>query len=502
MERQPETTSDGFLWQAFLILAASAFTPLQVWVNNPESPAFATTALVISVLTALGLGVRAVFVRVGADPQGITSSIAIFVVFAMNTGEMIDSVVGGRWTILGLALLVSGIPYRLRLMGLLRGLVAWGAFLLLAIPSVNYITTIVSNEVTVEANPELSLPSLESRHDVVVIVLDGYASGEVLREFHDFDNPEFYAGLEGIGLSVGRNVKSNFPLTALSVVNTLSLDYVVNEQHLSRADFDVLYEMLGGNNNLARVLTESGYTQTYVESGWLGTRCRSLVDVCVAGPWPDETVYDIALRSLVRGLPGLEEGRSYSRGALRNIRWLENDLHQYLTNEVSDYVYVHVLAPHPPFFLTSSCESIPTPELSGFTGGGSWFSPDQIEMRSEGYQEQVRCLNSVLTTVARAAVQEDAIVVMFGDHGSDFGGQLYLDGSEWTDAQIRERFGVFFAGYGPGCDFEDVGSLVNVSRRILGCLSGTDLVDLPLRAFLTSKSWDLTEIDLALAFEG
>ena len=104
--------------------------------------------------------------------------------------------------------------------------------------------------------------------------------------------------------------------------------------------------------------------------------------------------------------------------------------------------------------------------------------------------------------MARKAIANDAILVMFGDHGSDLGGQLSLEGNEWTEAHVRERFGVFFAGYGPGCDFEDVGSLVNVSRRIVSCLSDEELADLPTRGFLPSKSWDLTEIDLSLAYGG
>lgn len=500
MASHQEPASDGFLWQAFLIFAASAFAPLQVWVNNPESPAFLTSAAVILVSTALGLGIRAIFIKFGADPQGITYSIAIFLVFVFNTGKLVDSVFGGPWTLLGLTLIAAGVAYRLRGMGLFRGLVAWAAFLLLILPGVTYFTRGDPGVVTVEANLELSVPSFDARPDVVVVVLDGYASEAVLREFHNFDNAVFNADLEALGFSVGRDVKSNFPLTVLSIANTLNLDYLVDEQQLSLADIEVLFEMVGGDNTLARILDENGYSQIYVESGWLGTRCRSPVDVCVAGPWPDETIYDIGLRSLLRRLPGLEEGRSFSRGALKNIDWLEKDLHQYLANDIPDYVYVHVLAPHPPFFLTASCESEPSAEMSGFTVGGAWNSADEIEMRSEGYVTQVQCVNSMLTSLAQEAVATDAIVVMFGDHGSDLGGQLYLDGSEWTEAHIRERFGVFFAGYGPGCDFDEIGSLVNVSRRLVSCLSGDELADLPVRAFLPSKTWDLTEIDLSLAY--
>jgi len=496
-----DTESEGFLWQTFLIFAACAFTPLMVWVGNPESPAFLTSALVIIVLTALGLAFRTILVRFGADPLGITYSMAIFLFFFLSAGVLVTSAAGGRWAAFGIALLVSGIAYRLRAMGIFRVLVAWAAFFLLAVPLLSYIQRSDPGEASVEANAAMQIPSIEAGPDVVVVVLDGYASDEVLREFHHFDNSGFTDHLEGMGFTVATNIKSNFPVTTLSVVNTLNLDYVVEEQHLTRSDFEVLYEILGGNNTLARILTDSGYSQTYVESGWLGTRCRSLVDDCVAVPWPDETIYDMSLRSLLRGLPGFEVGQSFGRGARHSLEWLENDLDRYLANDVSDYVYVHVLAPHPPFFLTSSCEMIPTTELSGFTSNAPGLSEDQMDIRSEGYLDQVRCVNRVLASVAEAAVANNAIVVMFGDHGSDIGGQLQLDSSEWTDAQIRERFGPFFAGYGPGCDFEDLGSLVNVSRRIVACLSSDEVADLPLRAFLPSKEWDLTEIDLAVSVD-
>jgi hypothetical protein len=491
--------SDGFAWQAFLIFAGCAYTPFMVWVSNPESPAFLSSAVVIVLLTGVGLGLRALFVRLGADPLGISYSIALFLFFVLSAGALVESMTGGRWIALGLAFVSAAIVYRLREVGILKLLVAWGAFFLVASPVLGYFTRSDPGDATVTANTTVDVVSFQGERDVVVIVLDGYASDEVLREFHGFDNSGFLTDLQRIGFAVGRDINANFPVTTLSVVNTLHLDYVAQEQHLTSSDFEALYEMLGGNNTLARLLRENGYAQTYVESGWLGTRCRSMVDECVAVPWPDETVYDISLRSLLRGAPGFEVGQSFGRGAKHSIEWLETDLDGYLANDTADYVYVHVLAPHAPFFLTSSCEMLATDELSGFTAGAPGLSQDAVEARSAGYKAQIQCLNGVLTSVAESAVDNEAVLVMFGDHGSDVGGQHQTDPSDWTDANVRERFGAFFAGYGHGCDFEDVGSLVNVSRRIVGCVSGSDLPDLPSRAFLASEDWDLTEIDLTTA---
>ena len=56
--------------------------------------------------------------------------------------------------------------------------------------------------------------------------------------------------------------------------------------------------------------------------------------------------------------------------------------------------------------------------------------------------------------MAGLAVANESVIVMFGDHGPDSTAQLFIDGQSWTDDQLRERFGVMFAGYGPGCDFD------------------------------------------------
>jgi hypothetical protein len=103
--------------------------------------------------------------------------------------------------------------------------------------------------------------------------------------------------------------------------------------------------------------------------------------------------------------------------------------------------------------------------------------------------------------MAELAVAHESVIAMFGDHGPDSSAQLFIDGDEWTDEQLRERFGVMFAAYGPGCDFADIGSLVNVSRRIISCLGDEEVPDLPRKAFVRNGTWDMTEVDLSLAYE-
>jgi Sulfatase len=491
--------SGNIRWQAFLIAAISSFGPLQVWVNNPESPPFLSTALVILALTGVGLLARLGLVKAGWNSNGATFFVVFVIGVIFNAGPLVYTVPGGRWTLIGCAFLLGAIAYRLRSLQVLQFLVIWGVVALMVMPVVAFAETLGSGPMTVTVGSANGY-HITSRPDVVVVVADAYGSDEVLQEFYGFDNSGFREDLEEIGLTNGTDVRANYPLTGLSVSSALNLDYAVGEQHLSRGDLHLLYDMVGGNNTMARILKDAGYRQTYVESGWFGTRCRSEVDNCIEGPWPDETFYDIARRSVMRGLPGLEDARSFSRGALHAFGWVNDEMADYLANGEPDLIYVHLLSPHPPFFLNSSCEARPDMALGGFTTGIPGLPEQQAEERRDGYVEQVECVNQVLTSMGQMAVANGAVIAMFGDHGPDGSAQLFIDGDQWTDEQLRERFGVMFAGYGPGCDFTDIGSLVNVSRRIISCLAEEDVPDLPRRAYVRNGSWDMTEVDLSLAY--
>jgi hypothetical protein len=493
LQRHSETTSEGFLWQAFLIFAASAFAPHQAFTANTEAPSLFTTLAVTLFITAIGLIVRSLLVRLGLAGLGATYAISLSLVLYMNAGALVANFSGGRWALLALTLLVATIGYRLRGLRVFQLLMTWGAFFLIAMPLLTVFDNASSGPLTIDAGIELTTSDPVTKPDVVVIVADAYPADRVLSGLYAIDNQSFYQELEDLGFEIDRDVVSNYPFTVLSVSSTLQLGYVAEEQSLTRSDFNAMYDMLGGANRLAAWLRTHGYSQTLVESGWLGTTCGEQVDVCVPAPWPDESLYDIAARSQLRGLSGLEEGRSFSRGAVKAMTWLETELEDYLQNGVPDYIYLHLLAPHPPLFLSSSCESRPSPETAGFTMAVPWSSAAEIEVRSAAFSEQLVCVNHALVKAARLAVEGHALMVIFGDHGTDLGGQLAVDGTEWGEADIWERYRPTVAGYGEGCDFDDLGSLVNLGRRVVGCLTQEDIPDLGSRSYLASKSWDLTE---------
>jgi hypothetical protein len=276
---------------------------------------------------------------------------------------------------------------------------------------------------------------------------------------------------------------ADYGRTRLSVSAVVQMDYPVTSGFLSGADLDHLLDVIGGENRLFSWLSTEGYNTTYVESGWYGTKCGSEIDRCVEAPWPDESFYDVTYRSLFRDLPGFETGLSFARGAQHVMTWLTRDLPSILEDSERDVIYAHVLAPHPPLFMDDNCEIDARAGFKGFTIYQPGMTTSDLEEARKAYANQVRCVNEMLLQVAETADATDSMVVMFGDHGPDSLGQLFIPGADWDEAQRFERLSSFLATRVPACDMSSPRALVNVGRRLMSCISTNELADLPVRAF-------------------
>jgi hypothetical protein len=449
-------------------------------VNNPEAPSPVTAGVVTIVVIAVAFLVRGLLIRIGLESNGVTYAIGAFVLGFLNGGFLVDRLPGGRWAVLGLLIVFSLIIYRLGRLRIFEVLATWATLALAIAPIATLINSSgTSVDQVVAVGEEIEALTFETTPDVVVLLVDGYGSEEVLERFYGYDNSAFLADLDGMGMQVVPNMTSNYGRTKLSVPSFLELGYVPDGTWITGDLERDLLLALGGQNRLADSMRLNGYQTVYVESGWLGTQCAPGTDVCVPGPWPDETVYDIAARSVLRDLPGLETGRSFMRGALQSLDWLEESLSGFLNNGRPDYIYVHVLIPHPPMLLDESCEEDARNELAGFAIGTPGIDESDLSVRRDGYVRQVICVNRHLAEVASEIADANAIGIFTGDHGPDSLAQLFINGDNWTVDQRVERFEVLFGALHEGCDYSDVLSLVNAGRRLLSCLSGTTLAAQP-----------------------
>jgi hypothetical protein len=458
--------------------------------DSNERTNLLTFAFTVAVFTAAGLLVWLILLRIGLEPAG-SAYAAGGLLFACTTiGRFIGLDDVDRILVLALPVLVASLAYRLRRHGLFRGLMAWLAVFVLAYPLAIIVSKpLFAGSLHVDTSTDIAVPDFATKPDLLVLVVDGYGGKDVLREFYGYDNSEILRELEQRGFVAPGAIRANYGRTQLAIPTVLQLDYVATEGELTDADLRSLLDVLGGDSRISNALRSQGYRTVQVESGWLGSRCGSGVDLCIRSPWPDETFYDAANRSVLEGLPGFEQGRPFTIGALHATDWLINEMPSLLNDDQPDFIFAHVLLPHPPLFLDRHCQPDFRGGSDGFAVGEMGISQAELASVRALYLQQVECANHVLLDVADSLGQDD-FALIFGDHGPDSQGQLFMQSEDWTAEQFAERFQAFFAGKAPGCDLTGLGSLVNAGRRVVSCLSGNLLPDLPTRSFDIHKAVD------------
>ncbi len=499
-------SSNGTAWQLFLLTAASSFGPLMVLANANESQRLPTFFMVVVIVTLLGMAARYGFVRAGLDPLASTHAIATFILISMNAVAWAGSSEVNHVLLMAAALTSAVLAYRLSDLKVFRALMTWAALFLVAYPLAllggKAVGSQPLNVLATGTAPEVG--EMMSKPDVVLVFMDAYGGTEVLEELYDFDNSEFQSELRGRGFEVPDRIVANYGRTQLSIPTVLQLDYVADTTVINDSDMKALLGVLGGESRLADLLRENGYRTVHVESGWLGSRCGPAVDVCVGSPWPDETFYDIAYRSVLEAMPGFELGRPFTTGALSASHWLATDMSRYLGDDRPDFVFAHILMPHPPLFVDEQCQ----PDWRGGAGGFAIGRMGNDEARISGmrklYVKQLECANRIIMGLVNQLGDDDVALVM-GDHGPDSQAQLFMQASDWDESRRQERFETFLAARAPGCDMGDIKSLVNVGRRLVSCLTNSSLPDLPTRLFdihKTSVENRVIEMDVPSALIG
>lgn len=458
-------------WQLVQFWAVASYTPLSVWAASSEGASFSTAILFGLVVMVVAMVAVRLLAQLRLDMASSSNSVAAVVLLLSTSGSLIERFPLGRLGLLILAFVVAVIVYRISQLAVVGFAFTWVVLALVALPWVG----LVGNEVD-EQGLTLDISdgsySVEGKGDVVVVVFDAYAGSSTLQREFGFDNSAIVAELVGIGATVYEDIPANYSHTTVSVPSVLQLEYVTGEGTLTSSDIDALQAIVGGSNVFSRSLRDSGYESVYVESGWLGTKCSDEVDTCVGGPWPGETFFDIIHRTILRDAPGLETGVLFSRGAMNALDWSREELPVRLANERNEYIYIHLLMPHPPFFLDGACNERVDALGGGFTLSWPGMSAQHLAQRRDRYVEQVQCANAIMEDLARVAADTGSTLVMFGDHGPDGHNQLFSAAVDWDEEMIAERLGTFAAVYSPGCRPPDASSLVMIGPIVLSCLGG------------------------------
>jgi hypothetical protein len=173
-------------------------------------------------------------------------------------------------------------------------------------------------------------------------------------------------------------------------------------------------------------------------------------------------------------------GYAFTVGSQHTMNWLLENGARLSTDDRPNFVFAHVMAPHPPFFLDPSCETSYSRDRSGVL-----FSrrADDVETRRQAYLEQTMCLNDFMVALSDR-LDPSAVVVFVADHGTDQRNQLARDPASWSHEDLIERFNIFLAVRAePDCSIGDQVVSPNILRRMLSCMSEETLEDREPRVY-------------------
>lgn len=347
----------------------------------------------------------------------------------------------------------------------------------------------------------MSIQAVDRRPDIYYLVFDRYAGGETLDELYGFDNSDFLGELEQRGFVIARDAWANYGGTALSLVSSLSMNYIDGAVfgQTRPATYGPVHAALRGHLTVPDTLTEIGYEYVHIGNWWEpGTTNIDADQVLI---YRRESEFAAALLettalTVVASLgPPSGDPEVLPIGSANRAHTLYEfeQVEAAATRSGPTFVFAHFLVPHPPYV---------------FNADGSAPNAEQTAARSphEAYLAQLQWTNTrileLVDVLLDAPAGEEPIVIVQADEGPyPPRYQANQDGFQWleaTRAEVQEKFAILNAMYLPGVQPDEMGfrdrtSPVNAFRLVFNAYFGTDLPILEDRTYLSPDKGRLYE---------
>jgi len=343
-----------------------------------------------------------------------------------------------------------------------------------------------------EDNQKLNLT--QPLPDIYYIVPDAYAGPKVLNKYLNFDNEEFYDGLEKKGFIIAQNSRSSYQNTYFSLSSTLNMEYINYLGEIlgkDSNDYNPIRQMIDNNRTL-RQLKSAGYKYLHFDSDY--------TTFLGEDPLAIETPTDVFARMLMKftilrpfgGRYGFKE--SAINDQLRNnVLKVFDSLEQSVFEDGPKFVFAHITSPHGPYVFNRNGEKV---------NGQIYNNIDNIE-EMKYYLDQLIFVNSrllVLVDKILANSQTPPIIIIQSDHGFYVPPEVLTD-PNYSEIKFNIRTKNFSAYYLPNkCKSALPQSMntVNTFRFIFDQCFGADYGLLENKSYYftnESKPYDLIEID-------
>jgi len=323
-------------------------------------------------------------------------------------------------------------------------------------------------------NDKLSNEPPSEIPDIYFIILDGYARADTLAEIYSYNNQPLLNFLAERGFFIAEHSFANYHHTALSLSTTLNMTYIkdlLGEEGIKSYDYWKIVDHIH-NNRVFSLASDAGYQLVAFDSGYAVTavhRVDHFMTPKITAPTGSATdiasknqievdffetrlLETTALRPLLPLIfkhfaedPGYEDHRQH-------ILYTFSNLAAFAKEEGAYFVFVHILAPHPPFVFDARGQSVFNWRPYTVSDGSHWVGG--IGTRAAyiaGYRDQISYLNSLLMdAIDEILTQSETppVIIIQGDHGPG----AYFEWQSVNKTNLLERMTILNAIYFPGGD--------------------------------------------------
>lgn len=277
--------------------------------------------------------------------------------------------------------------------------------------------------------------------DIYFIVMDSYTSHELLLERFGYDNTPFLDSLTSLGFKVG-DCQSSYSMTDYSLASTL------NPEATNFPENNRLWEMIR-NSQVREVLQERGYGTIGFETGFVWTELLN-ADIYYQPSilFSDLNIFEIYY---LQNTPfDLIFDNSYDLDTRLSEIYRERTL-TLLTHlpdaaemDGPQFVFAHILQPHPPFVFdvdgnSANWHKYSLPGFNPATRSG--YSPEGY---AAGYVVEVQYIEKAILPPLEAILtyKPDSTIILTADHGP------------WFTETVEESLSTLCAVYGPNLSLE------------------------------------------------
>ncbi|HMK08952.1 MAG TPA: hypothetical protein VK449_07985 [Anaerolineales bacterium] len=357
---------------------------------------------------------------------------------------------------------------------------------------------------------ELSPAPGKPRPDIYLIIMDAYERDDVLKRLHGYDNSPFLDGLRSMGFYVAPGSLSNYRHTELSLSSLLNMEYIQSYPDVlvdGKYNQWAIIQMIN-DNRVRRDLECIGYRTVAVETGafwtewtdadfFLRRRGGPLGAVGLLGGttrFEAQFLETTMARAVLDGLKSSSGSQAQALSPAAEARDLIlfqfDELDRIASLPSPKLVFIHVLAPHPPFLFGPGGEPV---DIGAFDTGRSAGMSEGEELTA--YANQVTYLNGRLLEAMHDVLRAspvDPIIIIQGDHG-------------WADQDYEDKLSILnayhFPGQGQSVLYPTI-TPINSFRLLFDTYLGAHLETLPDRSYFSTEVDEYNFIPVANSWKG